>query len=951
MKNKIDYKDTLNLPRTEMPMRAGLPKTEPEIISKWKKLDIYNLLFEFSKDKPKYILHDGPPYANGHIHVGHVFNKVLKDIILKYKIMAGFNCPFIPGWDCHGLPVEHQLFKELKLTKDDISQADFRDKAKEYALRFVNIQKEEFKRLGIFADWDNSYLTLNNNYEAQILKSFSEILKKGFIYKGRKPVNWCSCCETALAEAEVEYKEHTSPSVYVKFKVLSEDKEKFIKESGPSDLKDIKRKDFYFIVWTTTPWTLISNIAIALSPGLKYDFIEVDKEVWVLADSLMPALMDKAKVDNYKKIKELSGIDKLVGIRCKHPFLNRNSFVISAAYVSGEEGTGCVHIAPGHGQEDYEAWLKYKDKFKNFDIIMPVDKKGLFDKTAGEFFGMDILKANEAVIEKLKESVAIIKKEEITHSYPHCWRCRKPIIFRATEQWFMKIDHEGFREKLINEIENKVSWFPAAGKVRISAMIKNRPDWCLSRQRYWGVPIPVFYCAACNEALLDKDIIDFLAQKVKEEGLDIWFKKEAKELLPENTTCPKCSHSIFKKEEDILDVWFDSGISHQAVLREIPELGYPAQLYLEGSDQHRGWFQTSLITALAIEGHAPYEQVLTHGFIVDASGRKMSKSQGNALSPDKVINDLGADILRLWVASSDYHNDISLSSEILTRLTEAYRKIRNTMRFMLGNLYDFEVDRNKVPYEELFKIDRWALDKAKNLELDCLKFYESFQLHKTTQRIYNFCTVEMSSFYLDMLKDRLYTWGKDSLGRRSAQTVLCELLNLLVKLIAPILSFTAEEIWRYLPHNEDNESVFLNYIIPDKDSDRWKSDDISRDYDQLLKIRETVLKSLEVERSKKIIGNSLEAELTLFTDKEEVFKLLNLYKKDLPDIFIVSKVDVRKVGLLPEDALKDKELEHLAVKIARTKALKCPRCWRHVEDITSDEEGKEICLRCVESIK
>jgi isoleucyl-tRNA synthetase len=949
MSKKIDYKKTLNLPGTDMPMKANLPEREPKFLEFWQEKNIYQRLNEASEKKPKYILHDGPPYANGHIHMGHVLNKILKDIIVKYKSLRGSYCPFVPGWDCHGLPVEHQLFKELNLSKDDISQVEFRKKAKDYALKYVEIQKREFKRLGIFGDWENPYLTLSNDYEAQILKSFAKIVEQGFIYRGRKPVNWCPHCQTALAEAEVEYKNRKSSSIYVKFKLKEEDKNRLLQNSNLRSLRKRGEKDFNLIIWTTTPWTLISNIALALNPNLKYVFIDVGDEVWILAEKLLDKFAEKISKKNYTK-PAAAETNLLKSLKCSHPFTDRASIIIEADFVSSDEGTGCVHIAPGHGQEDYLSWLKYKDKYDDFEIIMPVNDRGVFEKEAGEFSGKGIEEANDLIIRKLEEKRSLVYQEDIVHSYPHCWRCKRPIIFRATGQWFMKIDHNGLRDKLKEEITDKVQWNPRATKARILSMIESRPDWCLSRQRYWGVPIPVVYCKRCKHALLDSKFIFSLAEKVEREGLDIWFKKEAGELLPQETRCPECSHNEFTKEEDILDVWFDSGVSHQAVLRKREELIFPAHLYLEGSDQHRGWFQTSLITSLAIEKKAPYRKVLTHGFIVDAEGRKMSKSQGNVVSPDEVIKDLGADILRLWVASSEYRRDVSLSKSVLERLTDAYRKIRNTLRFMLGNLYDFDKDKDKLEYKDLLDLDKWALNKVAELYHQCLNHYETFEFHKVFQGIYNFCTQVLSSFYLDVLKDRLYTWGKDSRGRRSGQTALYSLLISLVKLISPILTFTAEEVYSYLPTKKE-ESVFLDGLGDDEQIAGWKNDDLDKIWDRLLKTREVVLKALEIKRSQGLIGNSLQAEIELFTNDNQKYKFLKSYEKQLPDVFIVSKAVVNKVDKPPKDAIIAENTDQIAVRVKRSKNPKCPRCWRCVEVAGGKSENKEICQRCAAAIK
>lgn len=950
--SKKNYKDTLSLPSTQMPMKANLPQREPDLLAYWQQEDIYRKLNKKTAGQDLYLLHDGPPYANGHIHMGHVLNKVLKDIVLKYKVMAGHHAPFVPGWDCHGLPVEHQLFKKLNLNKEQISVVEFRKKARDYALSFVDIQREEFKRLGVFADWDNPYLTLSRDYEATIIKTFSRLVEKGFIYRGLKPVNWCSRCQTALAEAEVEYQPHQSPSVYVKFKLDDKSKQRLLEEKGFEKLKSYQDYDINFIVWTTTPWTLLANIAVALSPGLEYDFVKVGNEVWVFADSLFDTLSenfaDKNKFEKQDIILKTRA-DKLLYATCRHPFIERSSHIILADYVLAEEGTGCVHTAPGHGQEDYLSWLRYRDKIDNFDIIMPVDDRGVFTEEAGEFAGQHVHKADKGIIEKLKSANKLIKSEEIEHAYPHCWRCKEPIIFRATMQWFMKIGHNDFRKKLIEAV-NSAAWIPSGGRERIEAMIENRPDWCLSRQRYWGVPVPVFYCQACQEPILDKDVIDTLADKVRAEGLDIWFEKSPRQLLPDGFSCPNCRAGSFYKEDDILDVWFDSGISHQAVLRERDELSFPADLYLEGSDQHRGWFQTSLITALAVENQAPYKSVLTHGFIVDAEGKKMSKSLGNVISPNDIIKTLGSDILRLWVASSDYHNDINLSEEILQRLSEAYRKIRNTLRFMVGNLYDYDPDEDDISYDELLEIDKWALDALKRLSDDCNRLYAEFQLHKIYHRLYNFCVVELSSFYLDVLKDRLYTWGKNSKGRRSAQYVLYRLTLMLLKLMAPVLSFTAEEVWRYLKGQDNTASIFEQDLRGLTGDDEWLKPEIRDAWTKLRGLRDVVLKALEEKRAAKLIGNSLEADIVLEVKAKKAYDFLKKYESGLADIFIVSSVDVKEAGDLSDKALVYEELPDVGIEVKKAESEKCPRCWRYV-GVGSNEKYNDVCQRCADAIE
>jgi isoleucyl-tRNA synthetase len=950
MEKSKDYKHTLNLPKTDMPMRANLANRENEILERWAKLDIYNFIKNTNKEKTKFILHDGPPYANGRIHMGHVLNKVLKDIVLKYKIMAGFNCPFVPGWDCHGLPVEHQLFKELKITKDQISRVDFRKKAKEYALKHVDIQRAEFERLGVFADWQKPYLTLNNVYEAQIVKSFAELVKKNYIYKGRKPVNWCAECETALAEAEVEYEDRLSPSVYVKFKLTKDAISNLMSKSNLQKLKNYSNDDFYVLVWTTTPWTLVSNVAIALSSKLQYKFIKVNGEIWFLADDLIEKLIKKIEIKDYSEVATINGGDELLGLRCEHPFIKRESIILTADYVSGEDGTGCVHTAPGHGQDDYLTYLKYKDKFDELKILMPINDKGKFDETAGEFSGLNIYQANKSIIERLRNNESLLLKEDINHSYPHCWRCKKPIIFRATEQWFMSIDHNNFRDKLLDAIDKDVQWIPQFGKARIQAMVENRPDWCLSRQRYWGVPVPVISCNKCKQPLLDYNIIAATAERIEKEGLSIWYEKEAVYFLPDNFKCPKCSSSEFSKEDDILDVWFDSGVSHQAVLRQRDELKFPADLYLEGSDQHRGWFQTSLITAMAIEENPCYKQVLTHGFIVDGKGKKMSKSSGNAVSPDKIINQMGADILRLWVAFSDYNHDVGISDEILQRVSDAYRKIRNTLRFVIGNLSDYDHSKDNIDYDCLLEIDKWALDCLKRMHDDCLKLYDAYELHKVIQKIYNFCTVDMSSFYLDVLKDRLYTWAATSDARRSAQTVLFNVAVLLNKIIAPILPFTAEEIYSYLPNVDKKESIFVDNFDKNATPDIWTNDKVKDEWNKISIIRNIVLKALEQKRMNKEIGNALEAEVVLYVTNSELLELLNKHVEVLADVFIVSKVRLMEVEKIPAEAEYAQEVKDLGVAVKRSDGVKCPRCWRYVEKFDERQGLTEVCSMCADAI-
>jgi isoleucyl-tRNA synthetase len=923
----MDYKQTLSLPSTNFPMKASLSQKEPEIVNVWQKNNIYQKIRDVSKGRKKFILHDGPPYANGNIHIGHALNKILKDVVVKFKTMQGFDSPYIPGWDCHGLPVEHQLFKELKIAKEQIDRLSFRKKAFEYAMRYVKIQREEFIRLGVFGDWQNPYLTLDPKYESKIVWSFAQLVKKGFIYHGLKPVNWCFKCETALAEAEVEYEDHQSESIFVKFKVV-ESKNKVIKADG----------DTYVLIWTTTPWTLISNVAVAVHPEFDYIFVKTDFGKLILAKKLAGALFESLSLKQVEVIGEFKGKD-LSGLTYEHPFGYRRGSIVLADFVSLEEGVGCVHIAPGHGQEDHVVGLTYK-----LPTIMPVDEKGCFDKDAGEFQGKHVFKANDAIIEKLKGLNLLLHNNKIVHSYPHCWRCKNPIIFRATKQWFLSVDKDNLREKLIKEIENNVAWIPQFGKERISGMVKLRPDWCLSRQRYWGVPIPALFCKKCNEYFLDFDFIEHFAKIVKERGTDVWFADNLEDIIPFGFKHNKCGHSDFEKSEDILDVWFDSGVSHQAVLRDDKDLGLPADMYLEGSDQHRGWFQTSLIPSMAIDGKAPFREVLTHGFVVDGEGKKMSKSLGNVISPQEIYNQYGAEILRLWVASSDYSDDVRISKEIIDRLVEAYRKIRNTARFILGNLYDFNPEENAVEYKDLNFVDKYMLylleenKKSITCGYDCKE--ERYLFYKAYKKIYEFCNNDLSSFYLDILKDRLYTHGKNSKSRRSAQTVIFEVLDSLVRLIAPILSFTAEEIWQNMPKKKADAAVESVHLAAwPKENKTYLENEITDNFKKIYSLRPDILKSLEEERSKGKIGSSLEAKLILSLG-ESLFSTFSKYLDDLPFLFIVSQVEIKKISNAENK-----------IEVVLAEGKKCMRCWNFRGDIGQNDSHPEICQRCIDAIE
>ena len=905
----MDYKQTLSLPKTDFPMKGNLPVKEPMILAEWEKQDIYSKIRKKRKGAPKYVLHDGPPYANGNIHIGHALNKTLKDIVVKYKTMRGYDAPYVPGWDCHGMPIEHQLFKEMKKTKHDVDQVKFRKMAKEFAMKFVGIQRKEFERLGIFGDWDNPYLTLKPEYEREIVTSFNKLARDGYIYRGLKPINWCAKCETALAEAEVEYENHLSPSIYVKF------------ASGART----------FLVWTTTPWTLISNVAIAVHPDLTYIEFKTKKgEVFVFAEDLLNALQEKFDLEG-SVVKKLKG-KELEGVSTRHPFLNRDSKVVLADFVSNEDGTGCVHIAPGHGQEDYGISLKY-----NLPVIMPVDDKGRFAKSKdheipAEIIGKNILDANKIILKILKTKKALLFSEETEHSYPHCWRCHQPLLFRATKQWFVGVDKNQLRSKTLEEIK-KIKWVPAIGEKRIFSMVELRPDWCLSRQRYWGVPVPILYCASCDSEIVDEKVMKHIEGIFEKEGSDVWFSKEASYFIPVDFVCKKCKAREFKKEIDILDVWFESGASHQGVLKLRKDLGFPADLYLEGSDQHRGWFQASLLIGMGVVGRAPFKNVLTHGFVVDGEGKKMSKSAGNVIAPQEIISKKGADVLRLWASSSSYFDDVKISEEILQRTVEAYRKFRNTAKFLLGNLSGFDYEKDALDAKDMFEIDRWALSRTYTVLKAVTDAFERFSYHEVTSSIYKFCIVDMSSFYLDILKDRLYTFGKNSTGRRSAQTALYKILDVVVRELAPLIPFTAEEIWSHF--KGDGSSVHLSGW-PEID-EKVMDPALEERWEKLRQLRDEVLKSLEEKRAAKVIGSPLEAKIKLYIKDDLEYNSLNQYLKDLPSIFIVSKVEVEKSA--------EKKIE-----VAKSDGKKCSRCWNWRDSVGKDKDHPTLCKRCLDVV-
>ncbi len=925
-----DYGKSLNLPQTDFPMRANLPQREPEFLKKWEDMDIYNKQLKKAEGKPSFILHDGPPYANGGIHLGTTLNKVLKDIVVKYKSMSGYYTPYVPGWDTHGLPIEQRAIKELGLKRHEVGPVVFREACEGFAMKYLDIQRESFKRLGVRSDWEHPYITLKPEFEAKQIEVFGKMAKNGHIYKGLKPVYWCPECETALAEAEIEYADDTTVSIYVKFQVR-DDKGIF---EGVAPKEKIN-----FVIWTTTTWTLPANLAICLNESFEYSVVKANDEYYVLASELVENTMKAAAITEYETVAKFKG-SELEGILCKHPFLDRDSIVILGDHVTLEAGTGCVHTAPGHGAEDFLVCQKYK-----IPVLVPVDSKGFLTKDAGPFEGMFYKKSNPAIIEKLTQDGRLLASEKITHQYPHCWRCKDPIIFRATEQWFASID--GFREEALKAIKD-VKWIPEWGEERITNMVRDRGDWCISRQRIWGVPIPIFYCKDCGKELITDESIKAVANLFREKGSNAWYAMDASEILPKETKC-ECGHHEFSKETDIMDVWFDSGSSHAAVLENREGLSCPADLYLEGNDQHRGWFQSSLLTSVATKGKAPYRKVLTHGYVVDGEGRKMSKSLGNGIDPADVIKEYGADILRLWVASSDYTTDIRISKDLLKQLSEVYRKIRNTARYILGNINDFNPDTDSVDYNELNELDKWALSRMNNLIKKVNEAYDTYEFHLMFHAIHNFCVVDMSNFYLDIIKDRLYTSKPDSKERRAAQTVMYEILHNLVRMLTPVLAFTTEEIWQYMPHKagDDTDSVQLNSWP--QVNEKYANTELSEKWEKIFELRSDVSKALEIARANKTIGHSLNAKVTLYADGENL-EFIKSIENGLVTVFIVSAVEIKNLADAPATAQKGEEMPGIKVSVEQASGDKCERCWMFSEFVGKDEKHPTLCKRCADVV-
>lgn len=932
------YDKTLHLPSTEFSMRGNLNQKEPVMLEEWERTALYGNMLAKNKGKTPFILHDGPPYANGDIHLGTALNKILKDFVIKFKNMRGFYAPYVPGWDTHGLPTELKALKKVgvDLNKGGISTTELRGHCHDFAMSYVDIQREEFLRLGVLGDYKNPYLTLYPAYEAHQVKVFGEMALKGYIYKGLKPVYWCPECTTALAEAEIEYANDPCMSLYVKFPV---------KEDKNGVFAGLDLSSLYMVIWTTTAWTLPGNLAICLGPEYEYAVVKSGNECYVMAKALVESTMSAVGVSDYTIERTILGKD-LEYVVASHPFMNRDSLVIVGDHVTLESGTGCVHTAPGYGVDDFEVCQNYA----GLGIVVGVDDKGILTADSGEFAGIPVKTAHPVIAARLKELNVLLGEVKLVHQYPHCWRCKSPVLFRATEQWFCSV--EAFKEDAIKAIQ-QVEWIPAWGEERIKGMVRDRSDWCLSRQRKWGVPIPIVYCADCKKPLITRETIGKISDLFAKEGAGAWYTTEPSAFLPEGTAC-ECGCKTFVKETDIMDVWFDSGSSHFAVLQDnesYDPLSWPADLYLEGNDQYRGWFQSSLLTSVVLNGKAPYKAVCTHGMVVDGDGRKMSKSLGNGVDPGDIIKQYGADILRLWVASSDYHSDIRISQEILKQLSEAYKKMRNTSRFILGNLSNgsgFDPVANGIALDALEEIDRYALSTLDNLISKVETAYSALDFHVVFHSIHNFCVVDMSSFYLDIIKDRLYCTKEDSKERRSAQTAMNIILNALSRMLAPILSFTAEEIWKYLPHTpgENRESIFMNDFptaagvsVDEAFIERWQF---------IRSVRESALKALEIKRAEKVLGSALEAKVTVYcleSQYDKVEKISSL----LTDVFIVSAVELAKVDSLPETAFKG-EVEGIAFGIDKAPGEKCERCWIYSETVGSNSEHPTICARCAEQL-
>ncbi len=924
-----DYNTTLNLPVTDFPMRGNLPKREPEAIKNWDENRLYYKIIEKNQGKPTYILHDGPPYANGDIHLGTALNKVLKDIIVKYKNMSGYCSNYVPGWDTHGLPIELKAMKKIGVENGAIPPVELRKHCREFALSFVDTQREQFKRLGVLGDFDDPYLTLKPEFEARQVKVFGEMAKRGYIYKGLKPVYWCPECQTALAEAEIEYQDDPCFSIYVKFAVVD--------DKGLLAPLGIDKDKTYFVIWTTTTWTLPGNVAICLGPDYDYTVVKANGEYYIMAEYLVPETMQKAGITEYETIGCFKG-SELEYCKAQHPFMDRTSLVIVGDHVTLESGTGCVHTAPGYGVDDFEVCKKYAE----LPIVVGVNGKGVLTEESGMFAGLSTKEAHDVISKHMIETGNLLATEKIVHQYPHCWRCKSPILFRATDQWFCSVND--FKDEAIKAIES-VNWIPAWGEDRIKGMVRDRSDWCISRQRTWGVPIPIVYCKDCGKPIVNEKTIDAISELFRKEGSDAWYTHEAADFIPKEVKC-ECGCGEFIKETDIMDVWFDSGCTHAGVVSERKDLSFPADLYLEGADQYRGWFQSSLLTSVVVNGCAPYKAVCTHGWVVDGQGRTMHKSLGNGIDPKDITDKYGADILRLWVASSDYHSDIRISKDILSQLSDAYKKIRNTARFILGNLTEFDINKDAVKDDEFFEIDKLALIKLDELIDKVNAAYDIFDYHIVFHAIHNFCVIDMSNYYLDVIKDRLYCEKAGSLARRSAQTAIYRILSAIARLVAPILSFTADEIWSFMPHvdGDDPESIFLNDMP--KKSGLTADAAFTKKWELISALREDAKKALEIKRADKVIGASLEANVTVYADDK--LNSVKAVSDELAAVMIVSNVNIAEGS----DKGEFKGLlEGISFTVTKADGCKCERCWSYDKTVGLDPEHPTLCRRCVSAVK
>jgi len=932
-----DYNPTILLPKTDFPMRAALPKREPEMLKTFYDKKVYETLMEKNKGKPSFILHDGPPFSNGDIHLGHALNKILKDIVVRYKNMSGFYAPYVPGWDNHGMPIETAITKKNKVDRKKMSIPEFRNACYNFAAEYVDRQREQFKRLGVIGDWDNPYLTMAPSFEKEEVRVFGKMYEKGYIYKGHKPVYWCPTDETALAEAEIEYADVPCKAIYVKFKVKDDN----------GVLKGIPgAENASILIWTTTAWTLPGNLAICLGPKIEYAVVKAGSEVYILAAELVEAVFEKAGIEKYEVLKKLPGTAFEL-MTASHPFYDRDSLVILGDHVTVDTGTGCVHTAPGHGVDDFNVCKMYPQ----ISMVMPVNAHGVMTEEALQYAGNYYSKVNDIIIEDLEKSGALLAVEDIVHSYPHCWRCRKPVIFRATEQWFASVD--AMKDTAVRACED-IHWIPEWGKERMIAMLVERSDWCISRQRHWGMPIPVFYCEACQEPVCTPETINAVAELFGDKGSNAWHEMEAAEILPVGFVCPHCSAKEFSKGSDSLDCWFDSGSTHADVLSSgnFPSLSFPADLYLEGGDQYRGWFQSSMLTSIAVNGVAPYRRIMTNGWTVDGDGKAMHKSLGNAVSPEEFLKEYGADVLRLWVASTDYRTDVRMSKEIAKQLSEIYLKIRNTARFILGNIGDYDPGK-PVGFEDMPELDKWALARLNRLITSVTASYERYEYHTIYHAIHNFCTVDMSNFYLDIIKDRLYCDEAQGLQRRSAQTAIYTILNALVRMLAPILAFTSEEIWALMPHCSDTETDSILYnSMPEPNAEHSMTPENEAVWDDILKLRTDVYKALELARIDKVIGKSLEAEITLHVSDAASARFEKVADKDYETIFIVSGVNIVN-NIDNNSSLKahlSTEFPGIVIAVKASGEPKCARCWKHDKDVGKSDKHPELCPRCLDVV-